>query len=147
MIGIGSDHTALALKEEIKIHLEQKGYAVKDYGTYSSERTDYPLYGEKVGLAVSSGECEKGIVICGSGVGIGIAANKVKGIRCVICSEAYSAIMSRKHNDSNVLAFGARVVGADVAKMIVDEWLSTEYEGGRHQKRIDLLAQIEQTMK
>lgn len=144
MIGIGSDHTALELKGIIKEHLEKCGFLVKDYGTHTPERTDYPIYAEKVALAVKNGECERGILICGSGVGMGIAANKIRGIRCVICSEAYSARMSRKHNDTNMLALGARVVGPDAAKMIVDEWLGTKYEGGRHQRRVDMICSLEQ---
>lgn len=144
MIGIGCDHTSIALKEEIKSFLNENGYEVKDFGTYTEERTHYPIYGEKVARAVISGECEKGIVICGSGVGIGISANKVAGIRCVTCSEPYSAMMSRKHNDTNMLAMGARVVGDEMAKMITELWLQTEYEGGRHQERVDMLAKLDQ---
>jgi ribose 5-phosphate isomerase B len=143
MIAIGCDHTSVKLKNVIIHHLKIKGIEIKDYGTYSEERTDYPIYGEKVARAVADGVCEKGIVICGSGVGIGIAANKIQGVRCVICSEAYSAVMSRKHNDTNVLAFGSRVVGEEVAEMIVDAWLETEYQAGRHQKRVEMIGELD----
>ena len=124
-------------------HLRELGYEVVDFGTNSSERTDYPIYGEAVARAVVSGACEKGILICGTGVGISLAANKVHGIRAVVCSEPYSALLSRRHNDTNILAFGARVVGADLALMIVDAWLSGVYEGGRHAKRVQMIADIE----
>lgn len=144
MIGIGCDHTSLEMKEEIKKHLADRGMEVKDYGTYSNERTHYPIYGEKVARAVASGECEKGIVICGTGIGIGISANKVKGIRCVICSEPYSAKLSKQHNNTNMLSFGARVIGPELAKMIVDAWLDAEFEGGRHQVRVDQIAAIDE---
>jgi len=142
-IAIGSDHVGLELKKEIIDYLVEKGIEVKDFGTDSPERCDYPVYGYKVAMAVSSGEFDKGILICGTGVGMSLAANKVKGIRCVVCSEPYSALLSRKHNDTNILAMGARVVGAELAKMIVDCWINAEYEGGRHQKRVEMIAQIE----
>lgn len=144
MIAIGCDHVAIELKEEIKKHLSEKGYEYKDFGCFSAERMDYPVIAEAVGKAVVSGECEKGLLFCGSGVGMSIAVNKVKGIRAVLCSEPYSAMMSRAHNDSNVLAMGARVVGPELAKMILDMWLSTEFEGGRHSKRVDMITQIEE---
>jgi len=142
-IAIGSDHVGLELKKEIIDYLVEKGIEVKDFGTDSPERCDYPVYGYKVAMAVSSGEFDKGILICGTGVGMSLAANKIKGIRCVVCSEPYSALLSRKHNDTNILAMGARVVGAELAKMIVDCWINAEYEGGRHQKRVEMIAQIE----
>lgn len=142
-IALASDHAGLELKQLIKNHLLEKGYLVKDYGTNTSERTDYPIYGEKAARAVSGGECDKGIIVCGTGVGISISANKVKGIRAVVCSEPYSALLSRMHNDTNILALGSRVVGSELAMMIVDTWLSGEYEGGRHSKRIEQIAQIE----
>ena len=122
-IGIGNDHSALELKAEIIDFLKEKGHEVVDYGTNSPESCDYPIYGEKVARAVAAGEVEKGILICGTGLGISLAANKVEGIRAVVCSEPFTAKMSRAHNDCNVLAFGARVVGAELAKMIVDTWL------------------------
>ena len=146
-IAIGNDHTALEMKEAIKAHLEENGYEVLDLGTNSTDSCDYPVYGEKVGRAVVDGEADLGIAICGTGVGISLAANKVKGVRACVCSEPYTAKLSRMHNDSNVLAFGARVVGVELAKMIVDEWLSASFEGGRHQRRIDLITEIEKENK
>ena len=146
-IGIGNDHSALELKAEIIDFLKEKGHEVVDYGTNSPESCDYPIYGEKVARAVAAGEVEKGILICGTGLGISLAANKVEGIRAVVCSEPFTAKMSRAHNDCNVLAFGARVVGAELAKMIVDTWLNTECEGGRHQRRVDLIMDIERRNK
>lgn len=143
-IGIGNDHSALELKAEIIEFLKEKGHEVVDYGTDSTESCDYPLYGEAVGRAVVSGEVERGILICGTGLGISLAANKVKGVRAAVCSEPFTAKMSRAHNDCNVLAFGARVVGAELAKMIVETWLDTEFEGGRHQRRVDLITAIEE---
>ena len=134
---------AVEMKNIIKEHLISKGYEVMDLGTNSEESCDYPVYGEKVGRAVASGEADLGIAICGTGVGISLAANKVKGIRACVCSEPYTAKLSRMHNNSNVLAFGARVVGSELAKMIVDEWLAAEFEGGRHQRRVDLIMAIE----
>lgn len=142
-IAMGNDHSAVALKEVIKAHVESKGYEVMDFGTNSTESCDYPAYGEKVGRAVAGGEADYGIAICGTGIGIGIAAGKVKGIRVCTCSEPYSARLSRQHNNTNVLTFGARVIGDEMAKMIVDEWLDNQYEGGRHQRRVDLLMGIE----
>ena len=146
-IGIGNDHSALELKAEIIDFLKEKGHEVVDYGTNSSESCDYPIYGEKVARAVAAGEVEKGILICGTGLGISLAANKVEGIRAVVCSEPFTAKMSRAHNDCNILAFGARVVGAELAKMIVDTWLNTEFEGGRHQRRVDQIMDIEKRNK
>ena len=142
-IVIGNDHSAVELKNIIKAHLEEKGYEVMNVGTDTSDSCDYPVYGEKVGRAVDSGEADLGIAICGTGVGISLAANKVKGIRACVCSEPYTAKLSRMHNNSNVLAFGARVVGSELAKMIVDEWLAAEFEGGRHQRRVDMIMDIE----
>lgn len=146
-IAIGCDHVGFELKDRLMNHLKEKGIEYKDFGTYSSERTDYPIYGEAVANAIVSGECDRGILICGTGVGISISANKVPGIRAVVCSEPYSALLSRQHNDTNILAMGARVVGSDLALMILDAWLSGEYEGGRHQKRIDMIAAIEGKQK
>ena len=143
MIGIGCDHVAVDMKNAIIEHLKEKGYEVKDFGTYSSERANYPVYGLRVAKAVASGECEKGILICGTGVGISLSANKVKGIRAVVCSDCYTAKLSKEHNNTNILAFGARVVGIDLAKMIVDSWLDAKFEGGRHQIRVDMLTAIE----
>ncbi len=142
-IAIGNDHTAVELKNHIKEFLENKGYDVTDFGTSSGERTDYPIYGYKVACSVANKEFDFGILICGTGIGISLAANKVKGIRAAVCSEPYSARLTRAHNNANIIAFGARVVGPSMAEMIVEEFLTTEYEGGRHQKRIDMISAIE----
>lgn len=142
-IARGNDHSAIELKNIIKEFVESKGYEVIDFGTNTPESCDYPVFGEKVGRAVASGEADLGIVICGTGVGISLAANKVKGIRACVCSEPYTAKLSKMHNNSNVLAFGARVVGSEMAKMITEEWLDAKYEGGRHQRRVDMLMEIE----
>jgi ribose 5-phosphate isomerase B len=142
-IAIGNDHVALELKKEIQSYLESKGHEVIDLGTDSPERCDYPIYGEKVANAIVTGNADCGILICGTGVGISLAANKVKGIRAVVCSEPYSAQLSKRHNNTNILAFGARVIGVDLAKMIVDSWLGAEFEGGRHEKRIKMIDEIQ----
>lgn len=142
-IGIGNDHSALEMKKEIIAFLEEKGHEVVDYGTNSAESCDYPVYGEVVARAVAAGEVEQGILICGTGLGISLAANKVKGIRAAVCSEPFTAKMARAHNNCNILAFGARVVGPELAKMIVEAWLNTDFEGGRHQRRVDLIMEIE----
>ncbi len=144
-IGIGNDHVAVELKNIIKEHLEQQGHEVVDFGTNSTERFDYPISGYAVGKAVASGDVDLGVLICGTGVGISLAANKVHGVRACVCSEPYSAKLSREHNNTNIIAFGARVVGSELAKMIVDEWLGAEFQGGRHQRRIDMIAEIEET--
>jgi ribose 5-phosphate isomerase B len=143
MIAIGSDHAAFEFKENIKRYLDSINLQYKDYGCFSTDRIDYPVYGYKVAKAVSSGECEKGLIFCGSGVGISIASNKVKGIRTVVCSEPYSAKLSREHNDTNILALGARVVGIELAKMIIHVWLNTPFEGGRHLTRVQMINDIE----
>lgn len=143
-IAIGCDHVGLELKRHMIAYLEGKGYTVTDYGTYTNERCDYPVYGEKVAKAVVAHKSDLGILICGTGVGISLAANKVHGVRAVVCSEPYSAALSRQHNNANVLAFGARVVGSALAEMIADAFLNAEFEGGRHQKRIDLITRIEE---
>ena len=142
-IAIGNDHVAVTLKNHIKEYLEAKGYEVINFGTDSTERTDYPIYGKKVADAVASGACDFGVLICGTGVGISLAANKVKGIRAVVCSEPYSARLSRQHNNANIVAFGARVVGQSMAEMIVDEFFAAKYEGDRHQRRIDMISALE----
>ena len=143
MIALASDHTALELKAAIKELLDEMGLEYKDFGTYTPESCDYPIFGARAAKAVASGECDRGIVICGTGVGISLAANKIPGIPCVVCSETYSAELSRMHNDSNMLAFGARVVGPELAKMITKMWLETAFEGGRHQRRVDMLAALD----
>lgn len=142
-IAIGCDHTAVSLKKEIINFLQAKGFEVEDFGTQSTESSNYPEYAEKVCKSIQNGEFKRGILICGTGVGISIAANKHKGIRCVVCSEPYSALLARQHNDSNVLAFGARVVGVEMAKMITDAWLQGEFEGGKHKIRVDMITDIE----
>ncbi len=142
-IVLANDHSAVELKWEILAHLEAKGYEVINIGTDSSESCDYPAYGERAGRMVASGEADLGILICGTGIGISLAANKVRGVRACACSEPYSAKLSRMHNDTNMLAFGARVVGSELAKMIVDEWLDAEFEGGRHKRRVDMIMEIE----
>jgi len=142
-IAIGNDHAAYEMKVEIKEYLEQKGYEVLDFGTNEKARTDYPIYAKKACYAVLDGQCDRGILICGTGVGMSLTANKIHGIRAVVCSEPYSAVRSRQHNNTNVLCFGARVIGIDLAKMIVDLWLAAEFEGGRHQRRIDMITELE----
>ena len=142
-IAIGNDHVALEMKNHIVKYLEEKGHQIINFGTDSTERCDYPVFGKKVAEAVASGECERGVLICGTGIGISLAANKVKGIRAAVCSEAYSARLTRQHNNANIIAFGARVIGIATAEMIVDEFLNTEYEGGRHQNRVDMISAIE----
>ena len=146
-IGIGNDHAAIDMKNEIKAYLENKGIEIINVGTDTTGRFDYPLSGYKVARMVADGEVDAGILICGTGVGISLAANKVHGIRACVCSDPYTAKLSKQHNNTNIIAFGARVIGIETAKMIVDEWLNAEYEGGRHQNRIDLIAEIETTQK
>jgi len=146
-IGIGNDHVAYQLKLEIVEHLKELGHEVVDFGHHNEERTDYPIYGEAVANAIVKGEVDCGVLICGTGVGISIAANKVNGIRAVVCSEPYSAMLSEQHNNSNIVAFGARVVGSELAKMIVDSWLDASYEGDRHGRRVDLIKEIEEKQK
>ncbi|WOO88412.1 ribose 5-phosphate isomerase B [Mollicutes bacterium LVI A0078] len=136
---IGCDHVGLSLKEVLVPYLEEQGYEVLDVGAYSTERTDYPIYSKVVAEKVSTGEYPLGILLCGSGVGISITANKVKGVRAVVCSDPYTAKLSREHNDTNILSMGSRVVGSELAKMILDEWLAAKFEGGRHQNRIDMM--------
>ena len=142
-IAFGNDHSALALKRELVSYLEGKGHEILDCGTNSPEMCDYPVYGERAALAVQRGEADCELLICGTGVGISLAANKVRGIRAVVCSEPYSAMLSKQHNNTNMLALGARVVGPELAKMIVDAWLDAEFLGGRHQGRVDLVMDIE----
>ena len=136
-IAIGCDHAAYTFKEEIKAYLAEKGHTLIDKGCYSAERADYPDHGIAVGEAVASGEAERGVVICGSGIGISIAANKVKGVRCALCSEPLSARLSRNHNDANVLVMPGRFIPMEMAEKIVDAFLSTPFEGGRHCRRVE----------
>lgn len=140
MIAIGCDHGGYDLKEQVKKHLEEKGVQVNDLGCYSKEAVDYPLYGRAVAKEVAAGSCEKGIVICTTGIGISIAANKVKGVRAALCADTLSAKMTRLHNDANVLAMGAGIVGVNLALEIVDTFLGTEFSGAeRHQRRVDMI--------
>ena len=144
MIALACDHTGIELKHEIMKMLDEMGLTYKDFGNNDHDRNDdYPLFGYRAAKAVASGECDRGILICGTGVGIGIAASKVKGIRVCTCSEPYSAKLSKMHNNSQILTMGARVVGTEMAKMIAREWLTAEFEGGRHQRRIDMITDIE----
>ena len=134
---LASDHGGYELKEEIKKYLNGKGYSFDDLGTHSTESVDYPKYGRDAAKAVASGQYDRGILCCGTGIGISLAANKVKGIRCAVVSDTFSAKMSRAHNDANMLSLGGRVVGVGLALEIVEAWLNTEFEGGRHQRRVD----------
>ena len=143
MIAIGCDHGGYLLKQDILIWLEEHDIDFEDVGCFSTESVDYPIYGEKVARLVASGACEKGIVICTTGIGISIAANKVRGIRCALCSEPLSAEMTRRHNNANMLAMGAGMIGKNMAERIVEVFLSTEFEGGRHERRVGLLDAIE----
>lgn len=142
-IAIGSDHGGYALKEVIKKQLIDEKIEFEDVGCDSEASVDYPVYGQKVAEAVAFGDCDRGIAICGTGVGISIAVNKVPGIRGSLCTNEYMAEMTRRHNDSNVLVLGGRVLGTDLAQNIVKTWLHTEFEGGRHQRRIDMITEIE----
>ena len=143
-IALGCDHGALALKEALIPHLEKMGYEVKDFGTYSSASCDYPDFAGPAALAVASGECEKGIVLCTTGIGVSIVANKVKGVRCALLSDVMSARLTREHNDTNMMAIGAGVVGQMLAFEIIDTWLGTEFShDARHQRRIDKLMTYE----
>ena len=142
-IAIGSDHGGYGLKELIKKHLQEKGFDIKDFGTNSTESTDYPDFARYVGEAVVAGEFDRGILVCGTGIGISIAANKVRGVRCALVSDCFSAKATRQHYDSNIIALGERVVGPGLALEIVDTWLGAEFEGGRHQNRIDKISEIE----
>ena len=146
VIGIGNDHAAVEMKNQIKEFLEEKGYQVINYGTDSDESCDYPEYGEKVGRAVAEGKVDAGVLICGTGIGISIAANKVKGVRAAVVSEPVSARLTKEHNNANIIAFGARIVGIEMAKEIVSAWLNAEYIGcGRHERRVDMIRKIEET--
>ena len=144
MYAIGSDHGGYELKQAVMAHLKERGVEFRDYGTFSTDSCDYPDYGEAVARAVASGECERGIVVCGTGIGISIAANKVHGIRCALCGDCYSAEKSREHNDANILALGGRVLGEGLALKIVDTFLDTEFAGGRHARRLAKIAAIEE---
>ena len=146
-IGIGNDHTALDMRKQIVDFLVENGHEVVSYGTDTTESCDYPIIGEKVANAVVAGEVDCGILFCGTGLGMSLAANKVNGIRACVCSEPYTAKLSKQHNNTNILAFGARVIGIEMAKMIVSEWLNATFEGGRHQRRVDLIMDIQNRQK
>lgn len=143
-IGIANDHSALEMKKEVIEHLEAQGHTIVNFGTDSPESTDYAIWGEKLANAVVAKEVDRGIAICGTGNGIGLACNKVNGIRACVCSETYTARYSRLHNDCNIIAFGARVIGPETAKMLVDEFINTEFEGGRHARRVGQIMDIEE---
>ena len=142
-IAIGCDHGGYLLKQDILIWMEENDIDYEDFGCFSTESVDYPVYGEKVARAVASGQCDTGIVICTTGIGISIAANKVRGIRCAHCADPLSAEMTRRHNDANVLALGAGIVGPNLARRMVEVFLNTEFEGGRHARRVGQLDAIE----
>lgn len=143
MLALGCDHGGYQLKEFLKKHLEKKGIEVKDFGTYSEDSVDYPVYAEKVAKAVQSGEAEGGILCCGTGIGISIAANKFDGIRCALVRDSFSARLTKEHNNANIIALGGRVTGTELAADIVDSWLNAEFQGGRHQGRIDIISSFE----
>ena len=143
MIAIGSDHGGFELKERIKKHLEERSLEYKDFGCYDENSVDYPDIAEKVCNAINSGDADKGILVCGTGIGISIAANKIDGIRAAHCHDVYSAEMTKRHNNANVICMGGRVIGRELAFKIIDAWLDAEFEGGRHQKRIDKIHTLE----
>lgn len=138
-IVLASDHGGFELKEEIKKHLTEQGYEIEDIGTHSKDSVDYPEYGRKAAEIVAAGGADRGILCCGTGIGISLAANKVKGIRCAVVSDAFSAKMCRAHNNANMLSLGGRVVGVGLALELVDLFMATEFEGGRHQRRVDMI--------
>ena len=141
-IAVASDHGGFALKELVKKHLEERGAEVLDLGTHSKESVDYPIYGKRCAEAVASGEADLGVVCCGTGIGISIAANKVKGIRCGLCTSVEMAHLTKQHNNANMIALGGRTTSPALALAIVDEWLDTDFEGGRHQRRVDMLNEM-----
>ena len=143
MIALGSDHGGYGLKQEVKAYLEGKGIPYKDYGCLDESPCDYPVYAKAVAKAIVDGECDKGILICGTGIGISIAANKVKGVRAAVCSDVTTAHLVKEHNNANIIAFGARIVGIEKAKDIVKAYLNAEFQGGRHEKRIAMIHEIE----
>ena len=143
MIAIASDHGGFALKEHLKEYLTKKGFECKDFGTYSTDSCDYPIFGRAAAEAVSSGECDRGIVVCTTGIGISITANKVKGIRCALCGNTLTAELTRRHNNSNMLALAGGFTAPFAAEHIVDVFLNTEFEGGRHERRVNLMMDVE----
>lgn len=142
-IGIGNDHAATEMKKEIMKYLQNQGYEVVNYGTDTNESCDYPIYGEKVALAVKNHEVDEGVLICGTGIGISLAANKVPGIRAASVSETVSARLAKEHNNANIIAFGARIVGIEEAKAIVSAFLNAKFQGGRHNIRVDIIDEID----
>ena len=146
IVAVGSDHAGYRLKEKIKARLLELGHEVLDMGTDSEKSTHYPLFARDVSLAVQEGKAERGILICGTGIGMSITANKFRGIRAALCCNEYMARMSRLHNDSNVLCLGGRIVGEDLALSILEVWLETPFSGGRHEERVELILNIEKTM-
>lgn len=141
-VAFGCDHAGFVLKEAVIAHLKEMGHEVVDFGCYTPERVDYPAQGEKAARAVASGECTLGVLICGTGIGISLAANRVHGIRAAVCSESYSAELTRRHNDANMIAFGARVVGEGTVCAILDAFFNAKFEGGRHAQRVAMLDEI-----
>ena len=147
MIAIGCDHGGLEIKNAVIEYMKENGIAYTDYGCNTPDSVDYPVFAYKVAKNVADGSAELGIICCGTGIGVSMAANKVKGIRAVVCSDPYTAKLSKQHNNTNIVAFGARVIGVETAKMIVDEWLNAEFMGGRHAERVALITEIEQTQR
>lgn len=146
-VAVGCDHGGFVLKDAVISTLEELGAQVVDMGTYSTESVDYPVYGKKVADAVANGECDLGVVMCGTGIGISIAANKIKGIRAAVVTDEFMAEMTRRHNNANIIALGGRVITPEKAKSLVKAWYTAKFEGGRHQKRIDMITQIENEQK
>lgn len=144
MIAIACDHGAVELKREIEAMLDEMGLSYQDFGTDSHASVDYPVYAEKAARAVTSGACDRGILLCGTGLGMSLAANKVRGIRCALCGDCYSAEMARRHNNANMLALGARVIGPELAKKITQIFLTTDFEGGRHARRVGMIDTLDQ---
>jgi len=143
-LAIASDHAGYALKQEVMKHLADKGIEFEDFGAFSEQSCDYPEFAEKAGRAVASGRCERGIVICGTGLGVSIAANKIRGIRCALCNDLFTARLSREHNDANMLALGARILGGEYALSIVDAWLGTAFlNSGNHPRRVKMISDLE----
>lgn len=142
-IAMACDHGGFALKEDLRAWLTEQGHEIEDFGCHNTESCDYPDFAGPAAKAVAAGQCQRGIVICTTGIGVSICANKVDGVRCALCSEPWSAEMTRRHNDANVLAMGAGVVGPNLARQIVTNFLNTEFEGGRHQRRVDKMMALE----
>ena len=143
MIAIASDHGGFALKQELMAHLRERGLEYRDFGCFSADSCDYPDFGEPAARAVAAGDCDRGVLICGTGIGMSITANKVKGIRCALCGDCYSAELTRRHNNANILALGARVLGSGLAEKILDTFLDTPFEGGRHARRVAKIHEVE----